>query len=75
MELSHFVPIQNVQLLLIFVVDLFADVESFTNTDLESIVMPLKAEVLADLLHQSNYDARESAFLVEGFHQWVSYWL
>ena len=44
----------------------------FENFDLKSIVTPIKADVLDDLLKQTNYDRSRRKFLVSGFQRGFS---
>ena len=41
--------------------------DHYENLDLDSIVTPVKVEVLGRLLNEANYDQNETAFLIYGF--------
>ena len=54
-----------------FVVDK-ADILYFENYDLDTLVMPMKVDVLENLLQQSGYDSLETQFLCDGFRNGFS---
>ena len=43
------------------------EIPYYQNFDLTSIETPIKADQLTSLLMESNYDAKKSQFLIEGF--------
>ena len=42
-------------------------VDRFENLDWRKVVMPIKVDILEDLLVKLQYDRNETAFLVKGF--------
>ena len=46
--------------------------ESWTNYDLQNVYSPVDADILNQLLTQSNYDVTERQFLVNGFREGFS---
>ena len=43
------------------------ELEAFTNYDLENIITPVDVDHFEELLLESEYDAEETSFLVNGF--------
>ena len=43
------------------------EVLSYSNLDFESIVTPVNVHVLNTILVESNYNSKETEFLVDGF--------
>ena len=46
---------------------IISEVLQYQNYDLDNIKTPVKVEVFKELLQQSNYDKKESEFLIDGF--------
>ena len=59
MNVSHYL---NVEL-----ITLEQEVPHYLKFDLNSICMPVKADVFSDLLIKTNYDSKEREFLINGF--------
>ena len=44
------------------------DILNYSNLDLESIKTPVNVKALKELLELTNYDPKETEFLVDGFN-------